>query len=380
MKFKTLVLSCLFLSWVNAYSTDQFFRVAPYTLKHPNGHLILNFQTNDSQSLIIEDNGVARIASTYNKNEHYKLELSSSPCGSIKEFRILDALTHDVIFKNTQPPAPCQSLVNDESFVFGFISDTQQHTDRHEDVARIIAHHNAIEPLQFLINGGDVVQNGDTEKEWIDYFLGGKLYLMDIPQIAAIGNHDYRGSKGELVPKYFQQFMRWNGSDKYGNLFFDFPDMQLLILNSNFSKLNAEEERITWAFVEEKMKTANALHKPIILATHFPVFSSSLNRFTSLSVIKMRMNLVPLVEKYHVKLVLSGHTHMYERSMKAETNYLVAGPAGGRANSPSFSNEYMKFFDKDSLTFTKLKLTRKTMSVETYNQENRMIDTITINF
>lgn len=381
MNFKTtIVFAALSLFATPANSTDELFRVSPYTLKHTNGQLLLNFQTNEDQSLIIEDNGVAKVASVYKKHEHYKITLSQAPCASVKEFKILDAKTSDVLYKNTQSPAPCQSLTGDNTFVFGFISDTQQYRERHEDIARTIAHHHAIEPMQFLINGGDVVQNGDTEQEWIDYVLGGKLYLMDIPQIAALGNHDYRGSNGALIPKFFQQFMRWEGADKFGNLFFNFPEVQLLILNSNFSKLNDLEERQTWAWIEEKFIEAKKLNKPIIVASHFPVYSSSLNRFTSLSVIKMRARLVPLVEKYNVKLVLSGHTHMYERSLKSATNYLVAGPAGGRPNSPSFKNEFMKFFDKDSLTFTKLKLVNRNLSVETYNQENRLIDSIAIAF
>ena len=74
-------------------------------------------------------------------------------------------------------PCPTNS---DEPFVFVFISDTQQFRDRHEDIAKTIAYHHAVEPLQFLIYGGDVVQEGAIEQDWIDFFLGGKLYLMDI--------------------------------------------------------------------------------------------------------------------------------------------------------------------------------------------------------
>lgn len=380
MNLKTLVLSSmLFTSSLSLSFADENFRVSPYTLKHTDGHLLLNFQTNQDKNLIIDDNGETKLAFNYNKNEHYKLRLNVVPCGSVKEIRILEASSKDVIYQNTQPPAPCHSTLSEDQFVFGFISDTQQYRERHEEIAKIIAHHHALSPLQFLINSGDVVQNGDTEQEWIDYFLGGRSYLQDIPQIAAIGNHDYRGSKGALVPKFFQQFMRWSGSDIYGNLFFDFPEAQLLILNSNFSKLNSNQERIIWQWVEEKMQTAQKSKKPLVIATHFPVFSSSLNRFTSLSVIKMRIKLVPLVEKYKVPLVLSGHTHMYERSYKDGINYLVAGPAGGRANKPSYTNEFMKFFDKDSLTFTKIKLAKKIFTIETYNQENRMIDSLIIN-
>ncbi|RPJ71841.1 MAG: hypothetical protein EHM20_14295, partial [Alphaproteobacteria bacterium] len=199
------------------------------------------------------------------------------------------------------------------------------------------------------------------------------------PQIAAIGNHDYRGGNGALIPKYFKQFMRWDGADKYGNLFFDFPEVQILILNSNFSEFSLMEELRVWKWIEDKMKESKRVNKPLIIATHFPVYSSSLNRFSSMNVIKMRVDLVPLIEKYKIPLVLSGHTHMYERSFKDGIHYVVAGPAGGRPNKPSYENEYVKFLDFQSLTFTKIKLAKKVFNIETYNQENKLIDSVSIN-
>jgi predicted phosphodiesterase len=381
MILKTFVLANLLFSSSLALAnsaSDSFFRVAPYTLKHTNGSLVLNFQTSNDQSLIIDDNGESRFGFVYKKSHHYKVELKKVACGSSKEIRILDANTQDVQYKTILPPAPCQNFEGPDDFVFGFISDTQQNLDRHEDIAKTIAYHHSILPLQFLINGGDVVQEGAQEQDWINYFKGGKAYLMDIPQIAAIGNHDYRGTKDNVMPKYFQQFMRWNGSDQSGNLFFDFPEVQLLILNSNFSKLDKAAEEKTWIWIEEKMKEAQKINKPIIVATHFPVFSSSVNDLVTMSVIKLRKNLVPLAEKYKAAFILSGHTHMYERSLKDGIKYIIAGPAGGRAFKPSAKNKYIQFIDKDSLTFTKIKLSHKVFSIETYNQDNKMIDSLEI--
>lgn len=378
MSFKITSL-LLALSFSTLAFSEDIFRVAPYMLRHTNGHILLNFQTNSDQSFTIEDNGEIKRSFTYKKNQQYKLELSSVACGQTKEIKIKSATTKEVFYQNTLPPAPCKKLTEETPFVFGFISDTQQFRDRHEDIAKTIATQHSIEPLQFLINGGDVVQTGNLEQDWIDYFLGGKLYLMSIPQIAAIGNHDYRGNDGSLIPKYFQQFMRWNGSDKFGNLFFDFPTFQLLILNSNFSQFSFLEEDQVWNWLEDKMIDAEKKKKPLIIATHFPAFSSSLNRFSSLTVMKLRNVLAPLAERYKVPLILSGHTHMYERSFKSGIHYLVAGPAGGRPNTPSYTNEYMQFFDKDSLTFTKIKLFKKVFYIETFNQDNKLIDKIDIN-
>jgi hypothetical protein len=357
---------------------ENFFRVAPYTLKHPNGSLLLSFQTNSDVEMSLEEDGIEKKYSSFKNQVQYKIELSKVSCGKAVEIKLIEKETRNTVYQNIISAIPCDSFKTNQAFVFGFISDTQQFKERHEQIAKTIAFHHTVEPLQFLINGGDIVQNGFVESEWINYFLGGKLYLNDIPQIAAIGNHDYRGAHGDLIPKYFNQYLRWPGADIYGNLFFDFKEVQLLILNSNFSRLDHDAETFTWNWIEEKLALAAKINKPIIIATHFPVYSSSLNRFTTLSIMKMRSKLVPLVEKYRPAIVLSGHTHMYERSLKNGINYLVAGPAGGKANHPTFSNKYKTFMDADALTFTKLKLLQNVLTIETYNQDNLLIDQLAL--
>jgi predicted MPP superfamily phosphohydrolase len=373
---KYFLLLALTITTAESFGADLF-KISPYSLKNTNGHMLLNFQLNEDKKLMIEDGVKIINERDYKKDVHYQIELSLVDCGMTKDLRIKD--NNEIIFtKNFTQPA-CASTPAESEYVFGFISDTQQYTQRHEAVAKVIAYHHALEPLQFIINGGDVVQNGQKEEEWIEYFKGGSAYLMDIPQIAAIGNHDYRGQEDKALPKYFQKYMRWVGTPINGNLFFEMPGFQLVIWNSNSAELTSSQETEMWTWLEEKMKAAKNSGTPLILATHFPVFSSSLNRFTSASVRKLKSHLVPLAEKYGIKLILSGHTHMFERSLKDGVNYLVAGPAGGRANSPSMTNKYQQSFDSNALTFTKIKYSNKTLKLETFNQDNALIDQLFIN-
>ncbi len=375
MRLKILAVSFLLLVFSEIRASDLF-KVAPYTLKHTNGHLILNFQLNQTKKLVIVDGPNKMNSREFSKDEHNQIELRNEECGSGKDINIVDSTDDQVLYSKSFPPAVCKSSDNSNSFAFGFISDTQQFRDRHESISKVIAHHHSIEPLHFLINGGDVVQTGGSESEWIEYFNGGNAYLMDIPQIAAIGNHDYRGKT--VLPKYFQKYMRWPGSPTNGNLFFDLPDFQMVIWNSNEGELTKEENSAMWIWLEQTLINARKIKKPVFIATHFPVYSSSMNRFTSGPVRELREKLVPLVEKYKVPLVLGGHTHMYERSLKDGIHYVVAGPAGGRVNKPTFKNPYRQMFDSDALTFTKIKYENKRLNVETYNQSNVLIDSVLI--
>lgn len=362
----------------------ELFKISPYLLLHSNQHLLLNFQLNDDQELIIEDETKTYSSQTFYKNQQYQIELSKANCGSDKEIRIYRKLKNangekgDILFNKRFPVVECKKSNTDEEFVFGFISDTQEYEDRHNEVARIIAHHHSLSPLQFIVNGGDVVQNGDEEDEWFKYFQGGKAYLMDIPQIAAIGNHDYRGFARITLPPLFKKYMRWENADPYGNIAYEFNNFSLLVFNSNFQISIGAAEKVLWEWIERHIVEAKKKNKPVIIATHFPAYSSSLNRYTAEGVAKIRRTLVPMLEKYKVPLLLSGHTHMYERSFKDNVHYVVAGPAGGRPNSPSDKNPYKVFGDSKALTFTKLIVSKKQISIETFNEANLLIDQLTI--
>ncbi|TDP53276.1 calcineurin-like phosphoesterase family protein [Bacteriovorax stolpii] len=380
MNLRLGLLAFCIVGSAQAFSADLF-KVAPYTLKHTNGQLLLNFQLNEDKKLVIEDGQKIKRSFEYKKGIHYQTELGKEECGVSKDLRIRDTGTNEVVFTKNYEGLSCTEGSRAPDYTFGFISDTQQYKDRHEAIAQVIAYHHSMDPLQFLINGGDVVQNGQKdEQEWIEYFLGGKAYLMDVPQIAAIGNHDYRGHKIDYaLPKFFQKYMRWEGSPANGNLFFEMPGFQLVIWNSNVGDLKSDEEDQMWTWLEQKMQAAQKSNTPLIFVTHFPVYSSSLNKFTSFAVMKLRRKLVPMVEKYGVKLVLSGHTHMYERSFKDGVHYLVAGPAGGRVNKPTFKNPYVQKFDSNALTFTKVKYSNRTLKIETFNQDNTLIDQLFLN-
>lgn len=382
---KFIMILAILVALISHADAGTLFKIAPYTLVHTNKNFLLNFQLNEDAELSIEDGEKSFSPSKYLKNQQYQVELSPSLCGEEKEIRITrktaNALKSDVVFERKLPKADCPNAVsnyNDE-FVFGFISDTQEFEDRHHEVAKVIAHHHALEPIRFIVNGGDVVQTGDDENEWFKYFSGGSAYLLDIPQIAAIGNHDYRGNPRIAIPPLFKKYMRWDGAEQYGNLFYEFKKFNLIIFNSNLHISLGQIEKTFWQWIEDKIITSKNQNKPVIIATHFPAYSSSLNRFTAEGVIKIRSTLVPMLEKYKVPLLLSGHTHMYERSFKNGVNYVVAGPAGGKPNKPSDKNPYKIAFDQNALTFTKIKISNKLLFIETYNEENRLIDSTTIN-
>lgn len=60
--------------------------------------------------------------------------------------------------------------------------------------------------------------------------------------------------------------------------------------------------------------TANTLQWVVVYFHHPPYSKGSHNSDASTELIDMRQNIIPLLEQHGVDLVMSGHSHSYERS------------------------------------------------------------------
>jgi hypothetical protein len=111
---------------------------------------------------------------------------------------------------------------------------------------------------------------------------------------------------------------------------------------------------------------------------HHAPFSSSVDYVREIPT-RLRNELVPTLEKYScVKMMISGHLHMYERSQKGRIPYLVAGPAGGIINYITYKNPYSVFIKPFSTTFSVFKVTSKKIEVTTFTGLKEMIDSFSV--
>lgn len=358
------------------------FKVKPYTLLKDNGELLLNFELSIKKNLQIDrytEKSFKRVDQEFEQGQLHKVNLGQVLCQQDTDLRVTDTTTGDEVFFKKIPSIDCGlKSKGGNRFVFGFISDTQEFTERHQKIANVISTHLDSEEFQFILNGGDVVQEGDHQHDWSDFLNVGHTYMKKVPLIAAVGNHDYRNAGKDKLPPLFKKYMRWEDGEELGNLHFRFESFDLIVFNSNFPRLTKKNEKKLWKWMESKLADSKKQKRPVILASHFPVYSSSMNRFTSSSVRKLRKHIPDLAKKYNVKIYLAGHTHMYERSEKDDTHYIVAGPAGGRPNSPTWKNRYRKFFNNSILTFTKIIVEENRFTLETFDENNHLVDTLSL--
>ncbi len=214
--------------------------------------------------------------------------------------------------------------------------DNRSYPKVHENLVKMMAKENA----DLILNVGDVVSKGVNEMEWIDeYFYPLRHVSGSIPTYIAIGNHEYGGFGGtRLVPpfeKYVNNPLNSAGSTEYfysvdyGNSHFIFLDPN----KANFTEgegIAINSQQYNW-FIKD-LKDANKKSEWIFALMHQPPYSEAWSGGPYDGEPPLRKYIVPIMEANHVDMVLSGHTHDYERGLP----HPPYDPKTGKGNNAAY--------------------------------------------
>jgi hypothetical protein len=244
---------------------------------------------------------------------------------------------------------------------------------------------------RFLLSAGDQVDYF-LESEY-DAFLASPL-LRQYPIAPAVGNHENL-SKSPLHSYYYNEP---NESAAYGvtpaggDYWFRYGNTLYIVLNSSNTDVSQHD-----AFMAQAA-ASNTDARWRILMFHQSVYSSA-QYATSSSTLTLRKNLVPVIDKYDIDVVLSGHDHCYTRtyqllggsavSTQSDSQGLVLNPEGTvyfTANSSSGSKYYSLKATPEPYaavrlqpkapTFTEIGVTDTTLTLTTYRADTMaVIDT-----
>lgn len=356
----------------------------PYIAVEDQGILTLNFQPVEDIELTIKISSrnkaikEQKISALYSSLKLNKLDLGTLKCGEGLHYEISSKNQKEV--DNGLYSIPCDDK---KPLYFGFMSDTQIKNDSGQEravqLSATVANLKTKYPLSLIVNAGDIVQHGGLEAEWLNYFNTANVYLAGSYLMAAVGNHEYyEAPTQEKAPPQFLKYMRNDHGSDLGYMQLDLGRINLLMLNSNFDFMSEAKIKEQWDWLEDKLKTAEKNHKPSILVMHHSAFSSSLEHVREIPT-RLRAELVPMVEKYKdVKLVISGHLHMYERSYKDGVTYLIAGPSGGINNVVTMKNPYSLFIKSFITTFSVFTVSKDKVDITTYSGLNEVIDQFSV--
>jgi hypothetical protein len=141
-----------------------------------------------------------------------------------------------------------------------------------------------------------------------------------------LGNHDTAGlTTAPPTLPYFAMFTLptageaggvASGTEKYYS--FDYGNIHFICLDSMTSDRSPTGPMMTWL----ESDLAATTQQWIIAFWHHPPYSKgSHNSDLEEPLIEMRTNALPILEDYGVDLVLSGHSHSYERSYLIDSHY-----------------------------------------------------------
>lgn len=168
-----------------------------------------------------------------------------------------------------------------------------------------------------VIHAGDLVNRGQRDEEWGEFFYAGGFIHSMIPGMMVPGNHEHsKDTAGEfsiLTPHWRAQFtLPENGPAGLEETcyFSDIQGVRFISLNSQ--AINLTEEGATRQYRWLDSLLSHNPNKWTCISFHHPVFSAKASRDNE----TLRTRFKPLFDKYKVDLVLQGHDHAYARGMQ----------------------------------------------------------------
>ncbi|MEO8573429.1 MAG: fibronectin type III domain-containing protein [Pyrinomonadaceae bacterium] len=197
-----------------------------------------------------------------------------------------------------------------------------------------------------LMLGDNAYQNGTDSEYQTAVFNMYPTVLRQTPLWSTIGNHDTAQSTNppSSLP-YFQMFTLptggeaggvASGTEKYYS--FNYGNIHFICLDSMTSSRATNGAMLTWL----QNDLAQNIQPWVIAFWHHPPYTKgSHDSDTETQLAEMRTNMLPMLESWGVDLVLSGHSHSYERSFLIDGHYGTSGTftnsmkknsGGGREN------------------------------------------------
>jgi hypothetical protein len=271
---------------------------------------------------------------------------------------------HSVNFENLEPATRYAYRVGDgvnfsewfqfstaseraEPFSFIYFGDAQNAVREHW--SRVIREAQRDAPkARFMIHAGDLINSGNRDAEWGEWFGAGAWLNAMIPSVPTPGNHEYpRDPKQPLASRHVSHHWRpqftlpENGPEGLAETVYwlDYQGTRIVSLNSN----EQEARQVEWL----DRVLAESPQKWKVVTFHHPIYSTARGRDNP----TIRRLWKPLFDKHKVDLVLQGHDHAYGRFGKELTENVATGasarsPEGGTVYVVSVSGPKMYAIDR----------------------------------
>jgi len=187
------------------------------------------------------------------------------------------------------------------------------------------------QPANFMLMLGDNAYNDGTDAEYqTAVFDTYPELLRQLPVWSTLGNHDgHSADSGTQSGPYYDIFEfptaaevggLASGTEAYYS--FEYGNIHFVVLDSYETDRSPGGNMLQWLESDLAMND-----RPWVIAFfhHPPYTKGSHNSDTEGRLIDMRQNALPILEAWGVDLVLTGHSHTYERSFLLDGHYGLSG-------------------------------------------------------
>ena len=226
--------------------------------------------------------------------------------------------------------APNHKSVVSSSFEFIAISDSHANEANLQPLINIIC--KKAPNSRFILSSGDNISVANKVNNWRTFFGQMHSLFPNIPFHTCTGNHDaelrkYAPIWKEMLPySYENPEEGFYYSFNYLNCAFFFLD----IYNAGKKHRIPKKEQIKWLTSHLENLPLHIHHR--ILLLHNSIYSTGEFGCDP----DLEKILLPIIEKFHIQLVLSGHTHVFEAFHRTDINspegtlFIVNGGGGGK--------------------------------------------------
>ncbi|MEO1836700.1 MAG: metallophosphoesterase [Akkermansiaceae bacterium] len=182
-------------------------------------------------------------------------------------------------------------------------------------------------PLDAFLALGDIAYDDGLDEEFQVKFFGRFAPLLrNTVTWPAMGNHEGRTSNGPLgVGPYFDAFVLPTAGEAGGTpsgtesfYSFDYGPIHFVCLNLSDEDRTPVGPMLSWLVQD---LTQNASGWLVVFTHHTPYTEGSHHSDAELDLINYREVVMPILEAHGVDLVLTAHSHIYERSMLIDGAY-----------------------------------------------------------
>jgi murein DD-endopeptidase MepM/ murein hydrolase activator NlpD len=185
----------------------------------------------------------------------------------------------------------------------------------------------ATDPADFVLMLGDNAYNDGTDAEYqAAVFDTYPEVLRQLPLYSALGNHDGQTADSATQSGPYYDIFTLPAGGEMGGLAsgteayysFDYANIHFVCLDSYDTDRSPGGTMLTWL---ENDLALNQQPWVIAFWHHPPYTKGSHNSDSESLLIDMRTNALPILEDWGVDLVLTGHSHSYERSYLLDGHY-----------------------------------------------------------